>query len=309
MHARSVATTHPWNRGPVTPRNVRAFVRKHLPQLAGRDLRFLSLSDFSTWEVDGRYILRFARNSESNGQLTREVDALPVLEKALAIKVPEVDLVMPYRRDLQAMGYAKLPGIDGEAFQPRRDQTSHLVGQFAELLTALQEIPASALHPDTPHWPGHDLEGACRHLSKHGHLIGERASDLITAEVSGYLQGAVPMEVAPPAQPVVAHCDIKGEHLLFDPDAGRLTGLIDWGDMCVTQPTIDLGALAIWHGPRFVGDVAASIGTPADVVESTLMAVRVTMLAGLARTFAGEKHWPVDLATTMIRRVFGKGDQ
>lgn len=304
-----MATTVGWNRGPVTPRNVRAFVRKHLPRLAGRNLRFLSLSDFSTWEVDGRYIVRFARNLESNSQLTREVDALPVLEKTLAIEVPEIDLMVPYRRDLQAMGYAKLPGVDGESFQPTRDQTPCLVAQFAELLTALRETPASALHPDTPHWPGHDLDGARRHLSRHGHLIGERAPDLVTPEVSRFLRGAVPVEVAAPAAPVVAHCDIKGEHLLFDPEAGRLTGLIDWADMCVTHPTIDLGALAIWNGPRFVRDVAASVGTPADVVESAVLAVRLTMLAGLARTFAGEKHWPVDLAKTMIRRVFGMDGQ
>lgn len=299
-----MATTSARSEGPVTPRGVRAFVRTHLPRLGGRDIRFLSLSDFSTWEIDGRYILRFARNAESNRQLARELTALPILEAHLAVEVPRIDLVVTYRRDLQVMGYPKVPGVDGESIRPPPQLRAPLVEQFAGLLGALRALPATAVHPETPKWAGHDLERARRHLVKHGHLIAERAPELIVPEVVPYLRGEVSTEAPPPADPVVSHCDIKGEHLLFDPARGRLTGVIDWADMCLTHPAIDLGALAIWLGPRFVHDVGAMLGMTPEVMDRALTGVRMTMLAGLARTFAGEKRWPVDLATTMIRWAF-----
>ena len=207
------------------------------------------------------------------------------------------------------MGYPKLPGLDGEAFRPPPEQRSDLAGQFADLLTALRAVPASSLHPDTPEWPGHDLEAARRQLTKHGHLVTERVPDLAVPEISRYLEGDVPTTGPAPGPAVISHCDIKPEHLLFDPERGRLTGVIDWADTCISHPTIDLGALAIWLGPGFMSEVAATLQTSPDAVDQALAAVRIALLAGLARTFAGEKHWTVDITTTMIRWAFGMIDR
>lgn len=304
-----MGTTQGWSDGPVDPSAVATFVRNNLPLLRGDQIRFLSLSDFSTWEIDGRYILRFARDDGSNAQLTREVAALPVLERALPVEVPRVDLVAFYSEGRQVMGYPKVAGVDGETFRPGPDRRSHLVNQFAELLIALRGLPASALHPDTPQWPGYDLEGNQSHLAKCGHLVEEQMPDLLTPEVLRYVRGEIELAAPSEAPAVVSHADIKGEHLLFNVESGRLTAVIDWADMCVTQPTFDLGFLAIWLGPKFVSDVAEKIGTPSDDADHAVAGVRLAMLAGLALTLAGEKHWPMELAKTMIRWAFAADDE
>lgn len=296
--------TAPWARDPVTPITVAAFIREQLPRLSGGETRFLSSSDFSTWEVDGRYILRFARDEESDGQLTREVAVLPVLEKVLPVGVPQVDLVAPFAPGLQVMGYPKLPGVDGEAFRPSPEKQDHLVGQFADLLLALRELSVADLPAAIPEWPGHDLELARRRLDDHGHLLAERAPEIATPDIMRYVHGDVPIAAPTAAPAVVAHADIKGEHLLFEPDAGCLTGVIDWADMSVTHPSIDLGALAVWLGPEFVNGVADRLGTPSAEVEQALAAVRLTRLAGLVSTFAGQKRRDIDRTKTMIRRAF-----
>ena len=38
------------------------------------------------------------------------------------------------------------------------------------------------------------------------------------------------------ARPVLAHADLKPEHVLHDPGSGRLTGVLDWGDACLAHP-------------------------------------------------------------------------
>ena len=46
-------------------------------------------------------------------------------------------------------------------------------------------------------------------------------------------------ELPPPEPTVVAHGDLHMRHLLVDGD-GELTGVIDWGDVCRGDPSVDL---------------------------------------------------------------------
>jgi len=42
-----------------------------------------------------------------------------------------------------------------------------------------------------------------------------------------------------------------GEHILFDSDSGRITGVIDWEDACFVDPAFDLTGL-LDYGHAFV---------------------------------------------------------
>lgn len=44
---------------------------------------------------------------------------------------------------------------------------------------------------------------------------------------------------APAGPPVLVHGDLHLRHLLVD-DAGRATGVVDWGDVCLADPAVDL---------------------------------------------------------------------
>ena len=93
-------------------------VSRYVPRLAGDQIRFIGASDFSTWEVDGQFMVRFAFNEGSDAQLRLEVAALPVLAAYLPISVPQVEFVGATDDGRPVIGYPKLLGTDGEHFRP-----------------------------------------------------------------------------------------------------------------------------------------------------------------------------------------------
>ncbi len=54
---------------------------------------------------------------------------------------------------------------------------------------------------------------------------------------------------APAQEPVLVHGDLHLRHLLVD-SSGAATGVIDWGDLCLADPAVDLSiAYAAFTGP------------------------------------------------------------
>lgn len=56
--------------------------------------------------------------------------------------------------------------------------------------------------------------------------------------------------------PVLAHNDLWHKHIYIDPDTGVLSGVIDWGDVAITDPAWDF--FGFWaYGEPFVDSVLA----------------------------------------------------
>jgi aminoglycoside phosphotransferase (APT) family kinase protein len=48
--------------------------------------------------------------------------------------------------------------------------------------------------------------------------------------------------------PTLVHNDIKGEHILADPQSGRITGILDWADAVIGSPAGDIAGLVLTVG-------------------------------------------------------------
>jgi aminoglycoside phosphotransferase (APT) family kinase protein len=48
--------------------------------------------------------------------------------------------------------------------------------------------------------------------------------------------------------PTLVHNDIKGEHILVDPQSGRITGILDWADAGIGNPAVDIAGLVLTVG-------------------------------------------------------------
>ena len=83
--------------------------------------------------------------------------------------------------------------------------------------------------------------------------------------------------------------------------------MLDWGDVAVDDPAVDLGSLAVWLGPTFVREVAGEYGAGAELVERGLFRVRTSMLTGFGKMLAGENAWPPDLVRRQLRWAFAGG--
>ena len=55
-------------------------------------------------------------------------------------------------------------------------------------------------------------------------------------------------------EPVLAHDDLWYKHIYHDPSTGKLTGIIDWGDIGITDPAKDFYGFWI-YGESFLDEV------------------------------------------------------
>jgi aminoglycoside phosphotransferase (APT) family kinase protein len=137
------------------------------------------------------------------------------------------------------LAYARLPGVpllDLPAAQ--RSRRAAAVGAaLGGLLTALSALPVELMAEvagidDTP--PGEWLD-ECRDLLPQ---LTSAIPDRHLPTVRAFLDADPP---DPADHLVFTHDDLGIEHVLVDPDTGRITGVLDWGDAAVADPAHDLG--------------------------------------------------------------------
>jgi aminoglycoside 2''-phosphotransferase len=65
-------------------------------------------------------------------------------------------------------------------------------------------------------------------------------------------------------QPCLIHGDFKNDHILFDPKEQKLTGIIDFGQMRMGDPSYDYHDLCITYGGKFAALVLNHYKGPND---------------------------------------------
>jgi aminoglycoside phosphotransferase (APT) family kinase protein len=192
--------------------------------------------------VDERWAFRFPRRSIAVPGFERELEVLPRLAPVLPLPIPEPAFVGRPSDDYPwpFFGAPFLPGrelVDAALDDAARLELARPLGAF---LRALHDADVDADLPvdfnrraDMP-WRVPKTEERLAEVERLG-LWRRRASvDRLLADAAAL----------PPPQPtVVAHGDLHVRHVLVD-DAGVLTGVIDWGDVCRADPSIDL--MLLW---------------------------------------------------------------
>jgi aminoglycoside phosphotransferase (APT) family kinase protein len=98
----------------------------------------------------------------------------------------------------------------------------------------------------------------------------------------------------PPEPPVLVHGDLHFRHVLVDGD-GAASGVIDWGDVCLADPAIDLQLVWSFLEPEQRAAFLDAYGRP--VAEAQLVRARVLALslcAALAAYGHGERMGSVE---------------
>jgi aminoglycoside phosphotransferase (APT) family kinase protein len=99
--------------------------------------------------------------------------------------------------------------------------------------------------------------------------------------------------------PVLCHADLGAEHLLAD--EGRLTGVVDWADGCLTDRAVDFARLLRDFGPDVVQRVLACY-RPADEVDRGAVTF-FARCAALEDLRFGERTGRADYATAARRSL------
>lgn len=234
-------------------------------EAAAAPIRLLGAGMDSTAVLAGDLVLRMPRAAAGAATLERERAVLPVLADALPLPVPRFRHLPP-----NPLGpgvccvYRAVPGdsLDDEQWHERgllaAPAPARQVGEFLAALHAFPVERAAALGLEV--W---DLRAEFA-----ADLAGIRASvlPLLDRAEAALLLRLWEEYLADDAnfayRPTVIHADVSLDHLLVT--GAEISGVIDFGDIAISDPAYDLCYLWTDAGPDFVGRVCAAAGIPLD---------------------------------------------
>jgi aminoglycoside phosphotransferase (APT) family kinase protein len=253
----------------VDQERARQLIRAQFREVAADEVELVSEGwDYAVFRVDGEWAFRFPRREVVVPGTEREIAVLPLVAARLPVGVPSPVFVgrpgegfpwsfygARYLQGVEASGRPVDPVALGAALH-----ALHAPETFAEVGEALPADPLGRV----------DMDVRVPRLEE----LGVDAPALVTAA-----------KALPPARhTAVCHGDLHMRQLLVDGD--ELTGIVDWVDVCRSDPAVDLSVawstLGTAEHPAFFaayGEVEEETRVRARVVAAYLCA----MLADWAR--------------------------
>ena len=238
--------TEPWSAEHVVNAALAcALIEARLPGLAPARVEPLGAGfDNTAYLVNGTWVFRFPRRQVALVLLRREVALLPAVAPRVPLPIPVPEHVGAPSESYPwpFAGYRLLPGRTACTLALSAEQRVAFAEPLARFLAALHAFPAG--EAASLGAPGDELgrtdvrmrrersRVALAELRQQG-LVDDTA--LLDFE---RILDAMPEDVPhPPA--VLLHGDLYARHLLVDA-SGHLAGVIDWGDVHLGHPAVDL---------------------------------------------------------------------
>lgn len=212
-----------------------------------------------TFDVNGEWILRVARNPEIDAAHRREARLLPELARAVDFAVPE-PVHFGVHDGQTYMVYAKLPGRGLRA----GDDLAPVAGMLAQLHGFDVERAARLLdcEPTAAAWRDDYLQIRAWVDELVLPVLDTDLRDRVNAAYDAILPELASL------RPTLIHRDLGCEHILTDPDTKAPTAIIDFETATVGDLAIDFVGLLVTLGEtatrRVVADWSALRAAPTD---------------------------------------------
>ena len=259
----------------------RRLIGTQFPEVELGSLRLLGEGwDTTVWLVHERWVFRFPRREVVIPGFERELAVLPRLAERLPLSVPSP--VFHGRPDdgfpWPFSGAALLPGREVAVADLTDAERLRETPPLARFLRALH-----ALEPRDVGGDGSLLPVDANGRADMAVRVGLTVDRLAQAERLGVWRApdkvarilAEARALRPPPEPVtLAHGDLHIRHLLVGAD-GRLSGVIDWIDVCRGDPGIDLPVYWSFVPPDGRAAFAAEYGpiAPGALLRARVLAV------------------------------------
>jgi len=212
-----------------------------LPALGIDRLELLGAGDFClAFAADDDRVLRAARHDEAARALAREACAMERIAGALPLAVPR-----PRFHHLPGAPpfsiHDRIPGEElmREQWDALPDEArAGAAREIAEFLAALHSLRTDAVLACGVPVSDHAAD-ARRVLDGFRAALRPRLAADVAARVEGafasYLDGGERWAY----RPAILHGDFGPDHVMHDPETGRVTGVIDFGDLAIGDPARD----------------------------------------------------------------------
>ncbi|MFE3054387.1 phosphotransferase family protein [Nocardia sp. NPDC059239] len=203
--------------------------------------------DNVSYEINGELIIRFSKECDPDRRaelVSGEARLLAVVASISPVPVPDPIFVAPERG---CLAYRKLAG------RPMIDLPSGIRATHTDSVAAVMGEVLSALHATTHGRIGDLVEIDVQPMQLWLTEAADNYAAVATALPSIHRRAAETFFSTPPpadcADIVFSHNDLGIEHILFDPRAARVTGILDWSDVAMIDPAYDFGLLYRDLGP------------------------------------------------------------
>jgi aminoglycoside phosphotransferase (APT) family kinase protein len=203
--------------------------------------------DNLAYEVNGELIVRFSKEPDParrTALLNHEARLFAAVADISPLPVPEPIFTAAEQGYL---AYFKLPGVpllDISRHQ-RSDHGTSIAATLGELLTAMHAVPVDGW-TDLVDTDDHPLAEWRREAAETYMTIAGQVPAVHRRAVETFLDAPPPRGGYTPA---FSHNDLGIEHVLIDPVAWTVTGIIDWSDAAIVDPACDFGLLYRDLGP------------------------------------------------------------
>jgi aminoglycoside phosphotransferase (APT) family kinase protein len=242
---------------------VAELIASQFPDLADAPVRpFGHGWDHNLFTVGSDWIFRFPKRADRVDWLVREIEINGLVASALGSRTPVFDHIgtasasFPY----PFAGYRRLPGVGADERPP--GDAAGLAADIAGVLAALHRIDPGLIPPTPAAWERESWANLRNELADQADAVRPLLDKDLLAQAEPYLTGSIP-EPAQDGPRRFIHNDICAEHLIVEPDSGRLVGLIDLTDSMVGEVVLDfVGLIAGVGGYDFIFQVAAGYDLP-----------------------------------------------
>ena len=255
-----------------------ALARRLLAQF--QELEILSLRpfaagwDYAIWIVNDEWAFRFPRRAVAVPGIEREISILPELAPSLPLPVPVAEFVGVPTEEFPwpFFGSRLLPGRELSELHLSDETRQRIALELAAFLRRLHAIP-----------PPSGLPVDANARADMTRRVPVARAQIAQVEALGLwrrpphldavLEGAETLAPAPAT--TLVHGDLHFRQVLADPE-GRVTGVIDWVDVCRSDPSIDL---ALYWNFVPVGARRRFLDAYGPVTDDQLLRARVVALS------------------------------
>jgi aminoglycoside phosphotransferase (APT) family kinase protein len=199
--------------------------------------------DNLAYEVNGELIVRFSKEPDPT-RLNKEARLLVAVGDASPLPVPQPTFTTA---EQGCLAYFKLPGVR-LLDMPRHKRSDHgpsIAATLGELLTALHDLPIDRWN-DLVDTDDHPLDEWQQEAAQSYMEVAEQIPPMHRRPAEAFLDAVPPHDEYAPA---FCHNDLGIEHVLIDPVAWTVTGIIDWSDAAIADPAYDFGLIYRDLGP------------------------------------------------------------
>ncbi len=228
--------------------SARRLIEKCFPQLKVRHSRQIVTGwENLVLEVNREYVFRFPKYRETEKRLRSEIALLPELRRHLSTQVPDYEFIWKGGRNFPHWfgGYRKISGVTIQNRLFGKEWTKLLAEQIASFLKELHKVRFRGdRFRDLPKYSSEEWFRSLRlQHRKIRRIVYPLLDSRLRARSEEFWQSLLLEFRDANFEPTLIHGDLGTENILFDPSSVRLTGILDWGYMQISDPALEFAHL------------------------------------------------------------------